>query len=71
VKKVVKSTISFFRLLIEHSQREYEPSPEHILKRMLKPLCRNSSEIVERGTKNDTWEIIEGFARECKKAALE
>jgi hypothetical protein len=71
VKKVVKSTISFFRLLIEHSQREYEPSPTHILKRILKPLCRNFSEIVEKGTKNDAWETIEGFARECKKAALE
>ncbi|MFQ5812349.1 MAG: hypothetical protein ACE5I2_04040 [Anaerolineae bacterium] len=71
MKKIVKSTISFFRLLIEHSQREYEPSPEHILKRMLKPLCRNFSEVVEKCTKNDAWEIIEGFARECKKAALE
>lgn len=71
MKKVVKSTISFFRLLIEHSQREYEPSPEHILKRMLKPLCRNFSEVVESGTKNDAWETIEGFARECKKIALE
>ncbi len=71
MKKIVKSTISFFRLLIEHSQREYEPSPEHILKRMLKPLCRNLSEIMEKGTKNDAWEIIEGFARECKKAVLE
>lgn len=28
MKKHVKSTVSFFRLLIEHSQREYEPSPE-------------------------------------------
>jgi len=64
VKKVVRSTVSFFRLLIEHSQRGYEPSPEHILKRMLKPLCRNFSEIVERGTKSDAWEIIEGFTRE-------
>ena len=71
MKKIVKSTISFFRLLIEHSQREYEPSPEHILKRMLRPLCRNLSEIMEKGTKNDAWEIIEGFARECKKAAFE
>ena len=71
MKKVVKSTISFFRLLIEHSQREYEPSPEHILKRMLKPLRHNFSEIVERGTRNDAWEVIEGFAQECRKAALE
>jgi len=25
MKKSVKATISFFRLLIEHSQKEYEP----------------------------------------------
>jgi len=51
VKKNVKATISFFRLLIEHSQKEYEPSPEHILKRMLLPLCRNFSEIAKEGTR--------------------
>jgi len=67
MKKNVKSTISFFRLLIEHSQKEYEPSPEHILKRMLLPLCRHFSEIVENGTKNDAWNTIEGFLGECKK----
>jgi hypothetical protein len=67
VKKNAKSTISFFRLLIEHSQRPYEPSPEHILKRMLWPLCRGLSEIVARGTKNDAWEVVEGFATECRQ----
>jgi hypothetical protein len=69
VKKNVKSAISFFRLLIEHSQREYEPSPEHILKRMLLPLCRAFAEIVESGTKNDAWEVIRGFSRECQKVS--
>lgn len=71
MKKNVKSTISFFRLLIEHSQRPYEPSPEHILKRMLWPLCRGLSEIVENGTKNDAWDVVEGFARECAKLRTE
>ena len=68
MKKNVKSTISFFRLLIEHSQKGYEPSPEHILKRMLLPLCRGLSEIAETGTKNDAWEIIQGFSKECRKS---
>ena len=68
MKKNVKSTISFFRLLIEHSQREYEPSPEHILKRMLLPLYCAFSEIAGNGTKNDAWEVIQGFSKECKKA---
>lgn len=67
MKKNVKSTISFFRLLIEHSQREYEPSPEHILKRLLLPLCCALSEIVENGTKNDAWDVIQGLSRECQR----
>ena len=67
LKKNVKSTVSFFRLLIEHSQRDYEPSPEHVLKRMLLPLCDHLTEIVEEGTKNDAWDAIEGFARECRR----
>ncbi len=67
MKKSVKATISFFRLLIEHSQKEYEPSPEHILKRMLLPLCRNFSEITTERTKNDAWDVIQGFSQECNK----
>lgn len=67
MKKNVKSTISFFRLLIEHSQREYEPSPEHILRRMLAPLCCSFSEIVKGGTKNDAWDIVQGFSQECQR----
>ena len=68
MKKNVKSTISFFRLLLEHSQRGYEPSPDHVLKRMLVPLCTHFSEILAEGTKNDAWDAIEGFVRECEKA---
>jgi hypothetical protein len=66
MKKVVKSTISFYRLLIEHSQRPYEPSPQHVLKRMLLPLCANFNTILSQGTKNDSWELLRGFAEECK-----
>lgn len=62
MKKVVKSTISFFRLLIEHSQREYEPSPEHILKRMLNPFWHNFW--------GETSEVSE-TSEVCRKAALE
>ena len=67
MKKNVKSTISFFRLLIEHSQKDYEPSPSHILKRMLVPLCEHFAEIAEKGTKNDAWDVIEGFVQECER----
>ena len=65
MKKNVKSTTSFFRLLIEH--RDYEPSPSHILKRMLIPLCEHLAEIAEKGTKNDAWDVIKGFTRECER----
>jgi len=67
VKKNVKSTISYFRLLIKHSQKVYEPSPEHILKRMLIPICESLNEILENGTRNDAWDLVEGFTRECKR----
>lgn len=67
MKKNVKSAVSFFRLLVEHSQRPYEPSPEHVLKRMLLPLCDHLAEIVKDGTKNDAWGAIEGFVGECHR----
>jgi len=66
MKKNVKSTISYFRLLIKHSQKKYEPSPEHILKRMLIPICESLNEISETGTRNDAWDLVEGFTKECK-----
>ena len=52
---------------MEHSQKGYEPSPEHILQRMLIPLCAHFHNILEFGTKNDAWEIVEGFSQECKR----
>jgi len=66
VKKNVKATVSLFRVLIEHSQKEYEPSPEHVLKRMLLPLCRHFSWIADKGTKNDARDAIQGFSKECR-----
>lgn len=67
MKKNVKSTISYFRLLIKHSQKTYEPSPEHILKRMLIPICESLNETLENGTRNDAWDLVEGFTKECKR----
>jgi hypothetical protein len=67
MKKNVKSTISYFKLLIKHSQKPYEPSPEHILKRMLIPICESMNEICDGGTRNDAWDLVEGFAKECRR----
>lgn len=58
------------KVMVKHSQRPYEPSPVHILKRMVKPLCRDF-ELLEEGTKNDTWQVIEGFSKVCSKALRE
>ncbi len=66
MKKIVKSTISFYRLLIEHSLKPYEPSPQHLLKRMLLPLCEQFNILVKHSTKNDAWNIIQGFSTECQ-----
>ena len=70
MKKVVKSTISYFRLLIKHSQKPYEPTPDHILERTLIPICENMNEIYEGGTRNDAWDLVEGFAKQCKRLPL-
>ncbi len=66
MKRIVKSTISFYRLLIEHSLKPYEASPQHLLKRMLLPLCGQFNSLIKHGTKNDAWNVIQGFANECK-----
>ena len=67
MKQVVKRTIGHFGVLIDHALKPYEPSPEHVLKRMVHPLCQDIHKILDRGTKNDAWEVIEGFSRECAR----
>jgi hypothetical protein len=67
VKQVVKRAIGHFGVLIDHALKPYEPSPEHVLKRMVHPLCQDIHNILDRGTKNDAWEVIEGFSRECAR----
>ena len=68
MKKNVKSTISFFRLLIEHSQKDYEPSPGHILKRMLMPLCEHFAEIAGRGPGTTPGTLSRVSCRNVKEA---
>lgn len=68
MKNTVKDTIGHFKVLIEHSLKDYESAPSHILKRMVKPLCKDISKLLKDGTKNDSWIVLEGFSRECQKA---
>lgn len=67
-KPFVKDAAGHFRNLIAHSVREYEPSPEHVLKRLLRPLCEDISRILDQGTAADAKEVVELFSRECARA---
>ncbi len=68
MKNFVKRTIGHYRALLEHSLKRREPSPEHILKRLVIPLCQDFNYILQEGTKNDAWIALEGISRECSKA---
>ena len=69
MKKFVKDAIGDFRVLLDHSYRDYEVSPPHILKRIVLPFCEDITKVLEKGTKNDAQQVLEGFAAECGKAA--
>jgi hypothetical protein len=64
----VKDAIGHFRNLLEHALREYEPTPEHVLKRLLAPLCRDISLVTSRGTSGDASRTLKGFSTLCAKA---
>jgi hypothetical protein len=67
VKQVVKRAVGHFGVLIDHALKPYESSSEHVLKRMVHPLCQDIRDVLEKGTKNDAWEVMEGFSRECAR----
>ena len=69
-KPFVKDAVGHFRNLLIHSIREYEPTPEHVLKRLLRPLCEDLGRITERGTARDARETIISFRKECEKIEL-
>lgn len=56
MKQMVKETVGRFRALLDRATREYEPSPEHVLKRLIRPLCRDLEQLQDEGTKNDAWQ---------------
>ena len=66
MKNLVKDAIGHFRVLIDHSQRDYEAHPVLVLKRMVMPLCSDFERIIENGTKNDAWRTLEGIVRACE-----
>ncbi|MEM2107188.1 MAG: hypothetical protein QXV46_05195 [Candidatus Bathyarchaeia archaeon] len=68
VEPYVKDAIGHFRNLLEHAMREHEPTSEHVLKRLLIPLCRDISLVVSKGTSGDASSVLEGFRVLCTKA---
>ncbi|MHA1833791.1 MAG: hypothetical protein ACTSV7_07355 [Candidatus Baldrarchaeia archaeon] len=70
VEKYVKRTVAYFRNLVDHALRPYEPSPTHVLKRVLKPFCKNISFVAENGTKNHFKKLVEEISKNCKKYVL-
>ncbi|MHA1364148.1 MAG: hypothetical protein ACTSP1_16725 [Candidatus Freyarchaeota archaeon] len=69
-KPFVKDAAAHFRNLLSHLTREYEPTSEHVLKRLLRPLCRDLKRIIERGTAEDVWETVNRLREECEKVEL-
>ena len=66
MKRIMKRTLGHFKDLLEHSLRPYEPSPEHILERIVKPICQDARTIRKKGTRNGSWNLIQGLAEECE-----
>jgi len=66
LNRIVKRTLGHFKILIEHSLRPYEPTPQHILKRMIMPICQDVRTMQTKGTKNDSWDLLQGLGEECK-----
>lgn len=65
MKNFVKDAIGHYEVLLDHTQRDYEPHPIHVWKRMVVPLCNDFERIIKNGTKNDAWQTIEGIVRAC------
>jgi hypothetical protein len=54
-------------IVMDHSLRDYEPYPVHVLKQMVLPRCKDFERILDQGTKNDAWQMLESIVRECHK----
>ncbi|UCD84718.1 MAG: hypothetical protein JSU92_00585 [Deltaproteobacteria bacterium] len=67
MKNMVKDTLIHFEIMLKHSMREYEPSPAHIMKRLVAPLCQDFTRLAEKGTRGDAWEVITGISQTCRK----
>jgi len=63
----VKRAVGHFNNLLAHSLKPYEPTPEHLRKRLLIPLCKDIQEILRVGTTNDIKEALHQFSKVCQR----
>lgn len=66
----IKRFLGHFENLARHSIRPYEPTPSHLKKRLLLPLCVDISNLLKKGTKNDYEVVLKGISEICKKYIL-
>ena len=66
----LKRLFGHFSNLAEHAIRPYEPTPTHLKKQLLLPLCEDIFELLKTGTKNDFQEAFTGLSEICKKKLL-
>lgn len=71
MKHFVKEAVGHFKVLMDHSLRDYEPHPVHVLKRMVVPLCQDFERILDQGSKNVAWQMLESIVHECHKLKSE
>jgi len=67
----LKRLFGHFSNLAEHAARLYEPTPSHLKKRLLIPICEDISKLLKAGTKNDFQEALIGISEICKKMIQE
>ncbi|NVM54640.1 MAG: hypothetical protein HWN66_13125 [Candidatus Helarchaeota archaeon] len=68
VKKIqIKRLLCHFSNLAKHATRPYEPTPAHLKKRLLSPLCEDIADLLNKGIKNDFQEALSGISEICKK----
>jgi len=63
----IKRILGHFKNLAKHTTRPYEPTPSHLKKRLLLPLCEDISTLLEKGTKNDYEKALSGMSKICKQ----
>lgn len=63
----IKRILGHFKNLVTHTTRPYDPSPSHLKKRLILPLCEDITLLIEKGNKNDYEKALSGISKICKQ----